>query len=323
MNNLPVPRKKTVYNVNKPLKLNIHQPVLTVLIIILFILNLFLLIKINHIQNSTEKELAQIHYELTTLREETSKEISKNVWELEDIINKQASLISDFNYHIQPQADGKIKLMLSAKLKSLGQNQTTSFTVTADNGAQQRIRTTLSDNILTSQVVLPLCESLTVGLIVSDQYSAKTETITNLTNIPQGLTAHLSITPSISMEQSGNEVSARVSGEVFLINEKAAEETRKLNTYWVDIMYNGNILHSIPFQNVSVASTPDTQQLYSAKIMPYPVPIDTAGTLSLIAHATDMEGFEYSCIFEQYSISAGGEFHTVSTAENRYFTLDN
>lgn len=319
MNHLPVPSSPP----SAPRFLSrAPHPLLTVGLMISLVLNGVLLSKTSHLEKQYSEDISNLHKEISTLREDTSKEISNSVWELEEIINRQTSLISDFNYHIQPEREGKIKLMLTARLKSHKDGQIVSFTVDSGNG-QQRILTTLSDNVLSSQVVFPLKKSLTIGLVISDQYSSKTETLAELNNIPEGLTSHLTITPSISMEHSNTDTSARVSGEVYLINEKGAMASRALNTYMVELVYNGTVLHSIPFESVTGLSTSEGDEVYYVNIQPYPIPMDTDGTLSLIAHATDMEGFEYSCTFEQYSITAGGGFTPVSGDKRSYFTIDN
>ena len=93
------------------------------------------------------------------------------------------------------------------------------------------------------------------------------------------------------MERNNADFSARVSGEVYLINERGALPSRSLNTYWVDLVYNETVLHSVSFESLSGLTTTEGDEVYYVHIQPYPIPMDTDGTLSLIAHATDMEGF--------------------------------
>ena len=286
-------------------------------------LNVFLFARVAIMDKHYSEQLTQINSQLSSYKEETQKEISKTVWELEEIINRQSSMISDFNYHIEPVLGGKVKLMLSAHLKSHKDGQISSFTVDGDGSGHQRILTTLSDNILTSQVVLPLYQTMAIGLSVSDQYSTKTETLLELPNGPQGLTSHLTITPSISMSHTNTDASARVSGEIYLINEKGTQQSRSLKTHFVELIYNGRLLHTIPFELHDEFTATDGDELYYASILPYPIPIDSDGTLTLVAKATDMEGFSYSCIFEEYKITAGGKFSPVSNNKVSYFTIEN
>ncbi len=286
-------------------------------------LNVILFAKISFMDKQYSEQITQINSQLSSYKEETQQEISKTVWELEEILNRQSSMVSDFNYHIQPVLGGKVKLMLSAHLKSHKDGQISSFTVDGDGSGHQRVLTTLNDNILTSQVVLPLYKTMTVGLSVSDQYSTKTETLLEISNVPQGLTSHLTITPSISMSHTNTDASARVSGEIYLINEKGTQQSRALKTHFVELIYNGKVLHTIPFKSLDEFIGSDGDEIYCANILPYPIPINSDGTLTLVAKATDMEGFSYSCVFEQYKITADGEFSPVSHNKVSYFTIEN
>ena len=299
-----------------------QHPLICCSIVLLLGCNLYLGAALQRSREENALAFQQIQLQLSSVREEMSSGLSQSVGEFENILARQASMISDFNYHIQPEKGGRIRLMLSATVKSHREGQNITFTLNADGAGPQRVRTSFSDNVISSQLVLPLAQSISVGLLVSDEYTSRTETITELKNIPQGLTSHLAIRPSISIESANDTGSARVSGEVYLINSIGQNQNRSLTNHTVDIVYNDTVLHTIDFvRSTEVGSGSD--EIFTAQIQPYPVPVDSPGTLTLVANATDMEGFTYRCVIEKFEINDQREVLPVSDPAASTFTITN
>ena len=224
--------------------------------------------------------------------------------EVESVLTQQASLVSDFNYTLQPAPRGKVQLHLSAQLKSYNSGSAASFSVTQDNGETQLIKTNLSNNILSASVTLPACDTVSVSLVVTDQQTTQAQALAEITNIADCLTDHLFLTPDLEIKQQGADLF--LSGSLSLINDFGTLEEQQLDMARMEIRQGETLLHTFYFSQDFEGPQVDGQQhhiLLFEKIKTSP---RSGEPLILSVRARDKGSFEYFCSFAEVPIDSNG-----------------
>ena len=224
--------------------------------------------------------------------------------EMEYALSQQASLVSDFNYTIQPAPLGKIQLILSAQLKSYSNGSAASFSVTVDGGETSLINSVISNNTLTANVTLPVCEEISVGLVITDNHTTQSQSLTQISNVSDCLTDHLFLTPSLQVKQQGADI--YLSGNISLINEYGSLEEQQLDMVRLEITQGETQLHTFYFSqdyNAGLANGQDMHILLFERIKTNP---RSGENVKFSIRARDKGGFEYYCTFAEMEVDPSG-----------------
>lgn len=291
------------------------------LILLLLILqNIALYAFADHLMQRLDQRLESLEGTIAQTQNIVDEGILSVGQEMEYALSQQTSLVSDFYYTLQPAPRGKILLGLSAQLKSYSNGSAASFSITVDGGETSLVKTTLSNNMLTASVTLPICEKISVGLVLTDQQNTKTQALSEISDISKCLTDHLFLTPDLQIKQEGSDL--YLSGSLSLINEFGTLEEQQLDMARLEIRQGETLLHAFYFSQDYEGPHIDGQHhhiLLFERIKTSPHK-DEPVTFSV--RARDQQTFEYLCPFAEVSIDASGVAGELQFLEDEFYMVD-
>lgn len=275
-----------------------------ILLLFLVLENLLLLLLGKYALERLEERFDSMEDTLSQTQNIVGEGITSVSQEMEYALSQQASLVSDFYYTLQPAPRGKILLTLSAQLKSYSAGSAASFSVTLDNGETSLVKTTLSNNTLTATVTLPICEQISVGLVITDNQTTLAQSLSEISHVSDCLTDHLFLTPDLQIKQQGSDIF--LSGSISLINEYGSLEEQQLDMVRLEITQGETQLHTFYFSQDYENALPDGQDhhiLIFERIRTNP---RSGEPVKFSVRARDKGNFEYFCTFAEMSIDANG-----------------
>jgi len=299
-------------------KKNPSSPWLKVLVLLLLAQNalligggLWLLDKMDQRFGSLEQTLAQTQ----NIVGEGIDSVSQ---EMKVVLSESESLTSDFYYTLQPAPRGKVLLTLCAQLKSYENGSAVSFSVTPSGGETILAPTSLKNNSLTSELTLPVCDSVAVGLVVTDSRTTKTQALTEIRGLADCLTEHLLLTPDLEVKQQGADVF--LSGSLSLINSFGTLEEQQLDMVRLEITQGETNLHSFYFSQ-DFQHQQEGQHLHSLQFQRIKLGCHSGEPVNFVVRARDKGGFIYLATVGQLPVSAEGVAGSLSLAEDCEFSL--
>ncbi|MBQ8598970.1 MAG: hypothetical protein IJ411_02495 [Oscillospiraceae bacterium] len=236
--------------------------------------------------------------------------------EVEQVLTQQSSLVSDFYYTLQPAPRGKILLTLSAQLKSYSNGSAASFSVTSDSGETSLVKTTLSNNQLTANVTLPVCNTISVGLVITDQQNTQSQSLAQITNVSDCLTDHLFLTPDLQIKQQGSDLF--LSGNLSLINEFGSLEEQQLDMARLEIRQGETLLHAFYFSQDFDSPQVDGQHQHILLFERIKTTPRGGEPLIFTVRARDKGNFEYLCTFAEVNIDSSGIAGNLQFLDNEF-----
>lgn len=257
-----------------------------------------------HFMNTMDRRFSALDEKLSQTQHIVGDRITTVSQEVENALTQQASLISDFNYTLQPAPRGKVQLNLSAQLKSYNSGSAASFSVKQDNGETQLIKTSLSNNILSATVTLPVCDLISVGLVVTDQQNTQAQALAEISNVADCLTDHLFLTPDLEVKQQGSDLF--LSGSLSLINEFGSLEEQQLDMVRLEVRQGETLLHTFYFSQDFESQQVDGQHHHILLFERIKTAVRSGESLIFSVRARDKGNFEYFCSFAEVPVDANG-----------------
>ncbi len=279
------------------------------LLFLLVVQNIALLALTSYFMKTMNDRFTSLEDTVAQTQNVVGERITTVSQEVENVLTQQTSLVSDFNYTLQPAPRGKIQLHLSAQLKSYNNGSAASFSVTQDNGETQLVKTNLSNNILTASVTLPVCDFVNVGLVITDQQNTQAQALAEIHNLSDCLTDHLFLTPDLGVKQQGSDL--YLSGSLSLINEFGTLEEQQLDMVRLEIRQGETLLHTFYFSQNFDAPQVDGQQHHILLFERIKTSPRSGEPLIFSVRARDKGNFEYFCSFAEVSIDSNGVAGTI------------
>lgn len=274
------------------------------LVIILIVQNIFLLLLASHYFKRMDARFNSLDTALSLTQDLVEERIHSVGQEMEAAISMQSSLTSDFHYNLQPAPRGKVLLTLDANLKNYSSGSAVSFTVTPNNGETSLVKTTVSNNALSATVTLPVCDTIKVGLVITDNSNTQSQALEEIKNVTQCLTDHLYLSPDLAFKQEGADLF--LSGSYSLLNEYGSLPEQQLDMVRLEITQEGTTLHSFYFSQDFESALPEGQDnhvLLFERIRLQPKP---GSDVTFSIRARDNGGFEYLCASQIISVNSDG-----------------
>ncbi len=223
--------------------------------------------------------------------------------EMENVLSKQTSLTSNFHYTLQPAPRGKILLTMTANLKSYTNGSAVSFAVTADNGETFLVKTNISNNTLTASVTLPLCNTINIGLVITDNQNTLSQSLAEIKDAASCLTSHLYLTPDLAVKQEGSDLF--LSGSYTLLNEYTLDE-QQLDMVRLEITQGEASLHTFYFSQDFQNDLSDHQDLHMLLFERIKIVPNGNAPIYLSVRARDKGGYEYYSTCQQIRLNSSG-----------------
>lgn len=289
-----------------------------IILLILVAQNIALFVFAGYLMERLEQRFSSLEQTVAQTQNIVGEGITSVSQEMEYALSQQASLISDFYYTLQPAPRGKILLTLGAQLKSYTAGSAASFSVTDEKGETSLVKTTISNNALSAEVTLPICDTISVGLVITDKMNTQTQALAEIQNVSDCLTDHLLLTPDLQIKQQGADL--YFSGSLSLINEYGSLEEQQLDMARLEIRQGETLLHTFYFSqdfNGPQVDGQDRHILLFERIKSTP---RSGEALSFLVRARDKGGFEYTCNFAEADVDASGLAAPLEAMESE-FTL--
>ncbi len=274
------------------------------LILILVAQNAALFFYASQLMEQMEQRFDALEESIAQTQNVVGESITTVSQEVENVLIQQSSLVSDFYYTLQAAPRGKVLLTLSAQLKNYTAGSAASFSVTMDNGETSLVKTTLSNNTLTAETTLPVCDLISVGLVITDKQNTQSQALDEIRNISDCLTDHLLLTPDLEIKQQGSDLF--FSGSLSLLNEYGSLEEQQLDMARLEIRQGETLLHSFYFSQDFSGPPVDGQDHHILLFERIKTTPRRGEPLCFSVRARDKGGFEYLCTFGEAAVDGDG-----------------
>lgn len=280
-----------------------NKPYTKFILIFLIIQNIIILAVVGYGFAAIKKSFENIENTLNQTQNLLDEKINSVSEEMENAISQQGSLVSDFYYTLQPAPRGKIILTLSAQLKNYTNGSAASFSVTPDNGETSLVKTNISNNVLTANVTIPACETVNVGLVITNNQNTQSQFLEEIKNVSDCLTDHLFLATDLQVKQEGSDI--MLSASINLINEYGILEEQQLDMVRLEITQKEKTLHTF-YMSQDYENSIDGQDMHILTFDKIRTTITPNDAVVLSVRARDKSGFEYFCSFAEIEIDKNG-----------------
>lgn len=284
-------------------KENTNKSYVKWILILLVIQNIVILVIAGYGFVKARKSFENIENTLNQTQNLLGERINSVSQEMENALIQQGSLVSDFYYTLQPAPRGKIILSLSAQLKNYTNGSAASFSVTLDNGETSLVKTNISNNNLTANVTIPVCETINVGLVITDNQKTQSQSLGEIKNVSDCLTDHLFLAVDLQVKQEGSDI--LLSASINLINEYGILEEQQLDMVRLEITQKEKILHTF-YMSQDYENSIDGQDMHILTFDKIKTAINPNDSVILSVRARDKGGFEYFCSFAEIEVDENG-----------------
>ena len=194
-------------------------------------------------------------------------------------------------------------MSLSAQLKNYTNGSAASFSVTLDNGETSLVKTNISNNNLTANVTIPVCETINVGLVITDNQKTQSQSLGEIKNVSDCLTDHLFLAVDLQVKQEGSDI--LLSASINLINEYGILEEQQLDMVRLEITQKEKILHTF-YMSQDYENSIDGQDMHILTFDKIKTAINPNDSVILSVRARDKGGFEYFCSFAEIEVDENG-----------------
>ncbi len=290
------------------------------LLLILVAQNAGLFFLMERSMNEMEQRFDVLEQSVSQTQNIIGESISSIGQEMENFLIQQSSLVNDFHYTVQYAPRGRILLTMSAELKSYTAGSAASFSITVDNGETALIKSTLSNNTLTAETTLPICDVINVGLVITDKQNTQAQVIGEIKNVSDYLTDHLVLIPDVEIKQRGSDLF--LSGSLSLLNEFHNMDDLRLDMARMEVTQGNTMLHTFYFSqdnSVPVIDGQDNHILLFEKIKTTPA---SKEPIIFSVRCRDKGGFEYICRFGESLIDKEGIAAPLESVETNFSLVD-
>ncbi len=274
------------------------------LLLILLLQNMALFYFADQMMTKLEQRFDTLEERVAQTQNVVGESITTVSQEVENVLIQQSSLVSDFYYTLQPAPRGKVQLTLSAQLKNYMAGSAASFSITVDNGETSLIKTTLANNTLTAETTLPVCDLISVGLVITDKQNTQAQALDDIRNVSACLTDHLLLTPDLQIKQKGADLF--LSGSLSLLNEYGSLEEQQLDMARLEVKQGDTLLHSFYFSQDFSGPAVEGQDHHILLFERIKTPAKQGEPIRFSVRARDKGGFEYLCTFGEALVDENG-----------------
>lgn len=263
------------------------------------------------ITGSMNQKITLLQDDIHEIQSDFNTRLAAVTGKLETALTMQNSLVSDFSYSLEGQAGGQIHLSLNAILKSLPDGAVPTFQITRDGKSYDLTKTTLKNNLITSEITFPLTETVEIFLFVRDKTQTQTENLGTINNVSSCLTDHLYLTPNLTID---NKKDNSLSGHYVLLNNRPS---RPLDSIRLEMWHNYDIVHTFYFSqdssNNKTANQPDVYTLTFNNVTTPDQPGDY--TIRIVA---EEETVKYECDAQTFTVNQNGNAESIQSKEDTF-----
>lgn len=263
------------------------------------------------ITGSMNQKITLLQDDIHEIQSDFNTRLASVTGKLETALTMQNSLVSDFSYSLEGQSGGQIHLSLNAILKSLPDGAVPTFQITRDGKSYDLTKTTLKNNVITSEITFPLTETVEIFLFVRDKTQTQTENLGTINNVSSCLTDHLYLTPNLTID---NKKDNSLSGHYVLLNNRPS---RPLDSIRLEMWHNYDIVHTFYFSqdssNNKTANQPDVYTLTFNNVTTPDQPGDY--TIRIVA---EEETVKYECDAQTFTVNQNGNAESIQSKEDTF-----
>lgn len=263
------------------------------------------------ITGSMNQKITLLQDDIHEIQSDFNTRLAAVTGKLETALTMQNSLVSDFSYRLEGQAGGQIHLSLNAILKSLPDGAVPTFQIMRDGKSYDLTKTTLKNNVITSEITFPLTETVEIFLFVRDKTQTQTENLGTINNVSSCLTDHLYLTPNLTVD---NKKDNTLSGHYVFLNNKPS---RPLDSIRLEMWNNNDIVHTFYFsQDSSNNKTANQPDVYTLTFNNVTTPEQPGNyTIRIVA---EEETVKYECDAQTFTVNQNGNAESIQTKEDTF-----
>lgn len=271
-----------------------------VVICVSLIMNLVLFSKLN----SIKQEINNLQSSVYDINSNVNRTLSNNINRINEILNKESSLITEFRYDFGELKDKRIDVLLNLKIKEYTKGEKVYFSCKIGKGNTELIEAKSTDDInYEAKVNISIFEYMDIDLIIDDGKTKKTQKLQHIYRPVDKIALNLiaeSVGGNISYNKKKNALV--INYEFELINDEVKVRDNKLTDVRLKITVNDKIVDTIPLSKNSRYEG----RIYNINLNKYEVPCKIGDKVKFHIIAVDDKGFKYEAIVEGFKINENG-----------------
>jgi hypothetical protein len=227
--------------------------------------------------------------------------VSSNMHQINEMLKKESSLITEFKYEFGEYKDKRIDLLLNVKPKIYTAGEKLYFSYKIGNESPTLIEAQSVDNInFESKINMSILDNMDIDLVIDNGASRKTEKLESIYRPAEKFTARLSAHPlGGSMAYNKIKSALVISYGFELFDEGSDMNEYILSDVKLSILVNEKEIATEPIPNI------DTNR-YSIQLKNYEIPCKTGDLVDIYITTRDNKGFDYSSLTESWKIGGNG-----------------
>ncbi|MBB6215382.1 hypothetical protein HNQ80_001471 [Anaerosolibacter carboniphilus] len=251
--------------------------------------------------DSLKQEIRNTQNDISTLSGSINGSVSSSMSQINEMLKKESSLITEFKYEFGEYKDKRIDLLLNVKPKVYTAGDKLYFSYKTDNERPALIEAQSLDNInFESKINVSILDNIDIDLIIDNGASRKTEKLESIYRPAEKFTARLSANPLGGSMTYNKEKSALMISYGFELFDAGTDMNEYiLSDVKLSIVVNDKKIATEPIPNVG-------EHYYSIQLKDYRIPCKIGDQVDIYITARDNKGFDYSSLVESWKLEENG-----------------
>lgn len=272
---------------------------------ILLIASLFFNIKTSMDISIMKNDIRNLRSSLNSMEYSLANAVSDSFGRINDMLEKEASMVNEFEYKYLEHKNKRIDYLLTLKPKIYNEGEKLYFLLKIGENSPQLIPAETVDKVtFTAKVNMSIFDQADIDLVIEDNNSKKTQKLETIYPAIEKFATRINARPLGGQMRYDKSSSALIISYSFeLVNDfKPDEDSPVLSDVNLNIEVNGKLIDTLPMTWEDISKYPR----YFIELKDYSIPCKAGDIVIMYATAKDYKGFDYKCHMEGWTIKSNG-----------------
>ncbi|MEW9123484.1 MAG: hypothetical protein AB2421_12315 [Thermotaleaceae bacterium] len=260
---------------------------------------------------SMKNEINNLQNNIYGINTSINNTISSNINQIDQMLKKEASLITEFRYDFGRYEDKKVDVLMTLKPKSYTQGEKLYISYTIKDHSPQLLELQSQDGVTFSGTInMSIFEDMELDLVIDDGKTKKTEKLEGIYYLAEKFTANLNAHPiggSMTYDKGKGAIVTTFEFELMHHRNKLDEQGGELRDVQLEIAVNDRVTAVQPMVKNDNSYG---MERYTIQLKAYEIPCKTNDTVEIFITAKDDRGFSYRASVAGWTIGENGIDHT-------------
>jgi hypothetical protein len=248
-----------------------------------------------------KQEIRNIEGNINGLTHSISSSVSNNIYQINEALRREASIVTEFKYDFAEYKDKRINLLLNVKPKEYTAGDKLYFSYKIGDESPILIEAQSVDNVnFKSKINISIMDNVDLDLIIDNGVSRKVEKLESIYRPVEKYTTRLSAYPLGGSMAYDKTKSALVITYGFELNDIGSyNDEYKLSDAKISIVVNDKEIATEPMPKIDSSR-------YNIQLKDYGISCKTGDTIAIYITVKDNKGLNYSVLAEAWKIGDNG-----------------